>query len=102
MITAKPSERPPTIRYVIRTPDGFYYTGHGYGLQQDSQGGQYEATGESGVPGFDTKNIMFAVKYGDTVSIEALIKNHKKWCIDQDRQELFDLLDKCDVLETYT
>lgn len=68
----------------------------------DGSGGYYEAIGESGVPGFETRNILFAVKYGDLESIQALIRNHKHWCIDKNRLELLDLLDKCDILETYT
>ena len=98
----KPSERPPVTRYVIRNAHGFYYDGHGYGPTMDSRGDYYEGVGESGVPNFNTRNILFAIKYGDTESIEVLIKNHKKWCIDHDRDQLFSLFDTCEVLETYT
>jgi hypothetical protein len=102
MIEVKPAERPPFKRYVIRNAQGFYYDGHGYGPTMDTGGNFYEPVGEAGVPGFNTRNILFAIKYGDTESIEQLIKNHKKWCIDRDRNELFGLFDTCDVLETYT
>lgn len=93
----KKSERAPVIRLVIRNAQKFYYDGHGY--MNPING---EPVGESGVPGFNTNNILFAVKYGDTESIEVLIKNHKKWCIDHDRTDLFALFDTCEVLETYT
>lgn len=102
MINVKPSERPPITRYVIRNAQGFYYDGHGYGPTLTASGEFFEPVGESGVPGFNTNNILFAIKYGDIESIEALIKTHKKWCIDRDRQDLFGLFDTCEVRETYT
>lgn len=98
----KPSERPPFTRYVIRNAAGFYYDGHGQAPTITASGEYYEGAGESGVPGFNTKNILFAVKYGDVESIDALVKTHKKWCIDRDKQDLFNLFETCDVLETYT
>lgn len=97
-ITVKPSERPPVTRYVIRDQNGFYYTGHGQAPSESCPDG----IGESGVPNFDTKNILFAIKYGDTESIDRLYKNFKIWCIERNRNELMDMFDKCDVLETYT
>jgi hypothetical protein len=102
MLEVKPSERPPFTRYVVRNAEGFYYDGHGQAPTMDSQGVFYEGVGKSGVPGFNTRNILFAIKYGDVESIEALIKTHKKWCIDQDKNDLFSLFDTCEVLETYT
>lgn len=84
MITAKPSEDFPHIRYVVRNAGGLYYDGHD----------------ERGIPGFNTRDILLAVKYGDTESIETLIKNHKKFCIDRDIPG--DLFDSCDVLTTHT
>ncbi len=92
VIQTKPSERPPIIRYVIRNAQGFYYDGHG----------EMGDGGEQGVPHFFTQNILFAIKYGDLESIEAMIKTHKKWCIDRDQHALFGMFDTCDVLETYT
>lgn len=91
MIEPKSPERPPMIRYVIRNADKFYYDGHGEA-----------AWGEGAGPHFNTRNELFAVKYGDLIAIEALFKNHKKWCIDADRPDLFDLFDKCEVVTVYT
>lgn len=103
MIDVKPSERPPVTRYVIRNAAGLYYVGQGHGPKLDSQGGAYQEFGpEAGVPFFGTRDILFAIKYGDVESIEALIKNHKKWCIDSDRSDLFNLFESCEFLETYT
>lgn len=101
MIEAKPSERPPVIRYVVRNAEGFYYDGHG---QAPTLVGKeyFEGVGEFGVPGFNTRNILFAIKYGDVESVEALIRNHKVWCIQNKREDLFGLFETCDVLETYT
>lgn len=96
MIAVKPSEMPPVMRYVVRNSERFYYDGHG----ESVDGGP--PTGEFGVPCFNTKNILFAIKYGDVESIEQMIKNHKKWCIDHNRDDLFHLFDTCEVLETYT
>lgn len=98
----KPSETPPVIRLVIRTKEGFYYTGHGQGPTTDLKGNYYPPVGKAGEPTFDTKNILFAIKYGDTDSIERLFKNHKIWCIEHNRDDLMALFDECDVLETYT
>jgi hypothetical protein len=95
-VEVKPSEAPPVTRLVIRNALGFYYDGNGYQHQD------FGKSGEPGVPSFRTTDILFAIKYGDTESIEVLIKNHKKWCIDRDRQDLFGLFDSCEVLETYT
>lgn len=97
MIDVKPSERPPVIRYVIRNKEGFYYDGHG-----QAEEAAMNPDVQSGVPHFFTKSILFAIKYGDIASIEALIKNHKKWCIDHDKPDLFGLFDTCEFLETYT
>lgn len=102
MLEVKPSERPPTIRYVIRNAQGFYYDGHGYGPTMSASGEYFEPVGEAGVPGFSTRNILFAIKYGDTQSIEAMIKDFKKWCIDHNREAVLDMFDTCEVLETYT
>lgn len=100
---AKPAERPPVLRYVLRDANGFYYDGHG---QAPTMVGKeyFEGIGEWGVPGFNSKNILFAIKYGDLESIERMVKNHKIWCIEHNRPELADLLDppKCEVVETYT
>lgn len=98
----KPAERPPVVRYVLRDPNGFYYSGHGQAPTVDGSGSYYEAIGESGVPGFETRSILFAVKYGDLESVAQLMRNHKHWCIDKNRPELMDLFDKCEVLETHT
>lgn len=98
MIDIKPSESPPYIRYVIRNAGGFYYDGHGSSNEPSVASGKAEA----GVPAFRTTDIMFAAKYGDVQGITDLIKTHKKWCIDRDRQDLFALFDTCEVLETYT
>lgn len=102
VIPVKPAEQPPVTRYVIRNEHGFYYDGHGYGPTMDSGGTYYEPTGESGIPGFNTRNILFAIKYGDTEAIEQMIKTFKKWCIDRDRTDLFNLFETCEILETYT
>jgi hypothetical protein len=84
VIQAKPAEDPAHVRYVIRNPEGLYYDGHD----------------ETGIPGFKSRDIMFAVKYGDVESIETMIKTHKKLCIDRDLPG--DLFDTCDVLTTHT
>lgn len=98
----KPAERPAVKRYVIRNAEKFYYTGHGHQGYRDGGGGEYEPQGEAGVPAFETRNILFAIKYGDTQSIDGMVKQFRAWCILNDRQDLFGLFDTCEIVETYT
>jgi len=85
VLQIKPAEVPPVTRYVIRDENRHYYSGHDPLTQ---------------LPGFTTRDILFAVKYGDIESIERMIKEYKKFCIDSDIPGT--LFDTCEVLATYT
>ena len=57
---------------------------------------------EFGVPGFIARDIRFAIHYGDMESVEAMIKSHRIWCIQNNREDLMPLFDTCEVLATHT
>lgn len=84
MLPVKPAEDLPSVRYVIRNTKGLFYDGHD----------------ESGWPTFTTRDIYYAGKFGDLESIDMLIKNHKKFCIDKDLPG--DLYDSCEIVTTHT
>jgi len=80
-------EFPAPTRFVIRNDRNYYYTGHG-----ETQWGQ-----DIG-PRFKSDEVLDAVKYGDVESVEQMVKNHKKWCIDAGREDLITVFDTCQIV----